>query len=88
MLTYEATLLGVKELEPSGNYTDATLLVTLVGEDGDPLGLVASPEAFAVCAEAERLSRLRVRLALRTYRTRERGRVHKLRVLTAEVLAA
>lgn len=86
MMTYEGVLLNVKRLEPSGTWTTPTLLVTLLDDDGEPLVLVATEDAYAVCEQTERLARVRVAVGLRTYKTPERGRVFKLRALRADVL--
>lgn len=79
MLIYEGTLLAVKTLEPSGNFTKPTHLVTVLDEDGEPLRLAADEEAFAPLAALPQLAPVRLRLRLRTTRT-EKGRAFKLTV--------
>lgn len=48
MLTYEGVLLNMRRLEPSGNWTQPTLLLTLLDDEGEPRVLAATEEAHAV----------------------------------------
>lgn len=83
MLIYDGTFIAAKTIEPSGNFTRPTHLLTVLSEDGEPLRLAADAEAFDAIRELEQLTPVRLRLRLRTVQT-DKGRAFKMTVAALE----